>query len=367
MRTKFLKCLVVIVTIIFCMGLMEISLRIIGKKPTNVTEGIFVQHGNSYRLAKNIEKEIKWPSYSYTVFTNSFGFRDSTRGERVINGKQYFVVLGNSAVFGNGVNYEDTFIGILHDHAINYDIDILNLAVGGHHFEDQKELLFDFINSTDRKPAKILICVDPFLINTFNKGSNLVIVKSGYLFGASNWFLPYIKVVFSNLSSAYGFFRDTIRNIQTKYFKSPASHLNLYMSVYSKKNLFSNKNTLMEFYNYLDSINEICNEINALPIYIYLPPVYSFYLYEELLKVSENPNDYDTSFYVDMMRDYCETRYIEFINLRPVLEEYPEKGTQLSFKTDAHYNVFTNRIVGEYLARTILGINKDENDCQLEK
>ena len=87
------KVSVIVLTIFLCVTVLEIGLRIIGKSPSNTISGIAEQNGNSYRLIKNAKKDINWPAYSYTVYTNSFGFRDKSIGERDITNNSYSFII----------------------------------------------------------------------------------------------------------------------------------------------------------------------------------------------------------------------------------------------------------------------------------
>ena len=129
-KTFFNKIVIVIMTLIVSLILLEAGLRLIGRMPTNMTDGFYEQYGNSYRLKMDIKKVTNWPSFSYVTYTNSFGFRDKTTGTRQISDKPYYVFLGASDVFANGVNYEDSFVGVFDKLASNNGIEILNMGNG---------------------------------------------------------------------------------------------------------------------------------------------------------------------------------------------------------------------------------------------
>ena len=348
-RKYFRTILIVLITIIFCLTLLEIGLRISGHRPSNMTDGFFEKYGNSYRLKKNIKKITNWPSYSYITYTNSFGFRDKKIGERNPNNKPYIIFLGGSDAFGNGVNYEDSFVGIFAEAASKRNIEILNMAVGGHYFEDQKALFIEFMDNVSRKPSKVVLCVNPTIIYEFDWKRDDTLVKNGYLFSSKNWKIAYIKRIIGSSSSVYCFFRDNIRKMQTKY-SDHDSILNKSFIKYFKKNghMF-NPEKVKECEATLDIFDKYCRENNLTLIFLYLPLIDGFGLNELLIKLGKNPGDYDASYYEEMVKSYCEKRKLKLINATPVLKSLYEKGIQVRFKLDSHYNQYANRVVGTYL------------------
>jgi hypothetical protein len=348
------KIFVVILTLVLSAAILEIGLRIIGKTPSNTTGGIAEQNGNSYRLIKNAEKDINWPAYSYTVYTNSFGFRDKSIGERDITNNSYYVFLGASEVFGNGVDYEDTFVGIIDEYASKYSIKVLNIAIGGHYFKDQEMLLKDFIANAKKKPKKVFFCVNALHIPKFDMRNDHLRVINGALFNRDRWKIAFVRMMIGNTSSAYCFFRDNIRKIQSKYFNfMPTEKSNEFLGIYSKSNRMHDISNVARFEAYLDSFNKYCYKNDIIPIYIYTPITDSYRLAEILNSVGEDIENYDTSYYVRLMANYCKRKKIRFINLRPVLQQYHDQKVELRFKLDPHYNKNTNRNIGEFLINEI--------------
>ena len=89
----------------------------------------------SYRyhhdLAKNVDKkdEARWGGKSYTVNTNSLGFKDKTNRQVPLKSeKKRLVFIGDSFTEGVGLNYEKRFVGLIED-ALKEDYSILNAGV----------------------------------------------------------------------------------------------------------------------------------------------------------------------------------------------------------------------------------------------
>ena len=119
----FQKSFVIFTTMAICVILLETGLRILGKNPSNMTEGIYEDNGkDSYRLQKNISKRNNWSAFSYTVYTNSFGFRDKEIRDVDLSNKDFIMFIGDSQTFASGVDYEKTFIGVIADHLAQKNI-----------------------------------------------------------------------------------------------------------------------------------------------------------------------------------------------------------------------------------------------------
>ncbi len=81
-------------------------------------------------LAKNAnEKDSTWGDTTYTTKTNSLGFRDRiNRKIPLKTEKKRLVFIGDSVTEGLGLNYEDTFVGLI-ENALKEKHSILNAGV----------------------------------------------------------------------------------------------------------------------------------------------------------------------------------------------------------------------------------------------
>ncbi len=207
----------ILMTALACLIMLELGLRAIGRSPTNMADGIADQYRDSFRLKRNITKVMKFPAFTYTVHTNEYGFRDRTVGPKGLSGRPFCVFLGASDVFGNGVDFEDSFVGIFAAEASKQGLEVLNLAVGGHYFLDQEALLRDFMDSTGLRPRTVFHCVNALHIPKFDRRNTNIIVKNGYVIDRDGWRIAYLRLMAGNISSAFCFFRDGIRRIQERY------------------------------------------------------------------------------------------------------------------------------------------------------
>lgn len=341
---------VVIGTVLICSFGLEWGLRAIGRTPTNMAEGIADQYGDSFRLKRNITKTVKFPAFTYTVCTNAFGFRDAAVGAKDLAGRPFYVFLGASDVFGNGVDYSDSFVGVFAKEAARRGIEVLNLAVGGHYFLDQEDLLKDFMTETGLTPAKVFYCVNALHIPKFDRRNRNIIVKSGYVIDRKGWQIAYLRLMAGNVSSAFCFVRDGIRRIQEKYFhyelteKSPE-----FLQIYDRTNPIRGPERVHEFYDHLAAFESFCRERSIELAYVYMPLSDSFRLAEMVGQIGADPARYDASFYEDLMRTHCEQSGVPMANPRTVLEQAYAKGEALRFKLDPHFNAFANKAIGLFL------------------
>lgn len=345
---------VVLLTVLACLVMLEIGLRAIGRSPTNMADGIADQYGDSFRLKKNVTKVMKFPAFSYTVHTNEYGFRDRAVGPKELTGKPFCVFLGASDVFGNGVDYEDSFVGVFAAEASKKGMEVLNLAVGGHFFLDQESLLKEFMESTRMKPSTVFLCANALHIPKFDRRNQNIIVKSGYVIDKDGWQVAYLRLMAGNISSAFCFFRDGIRRIQERYLnyevneKSPE-----FLQIYAKSNEIRQPERIRQFEEYLLDFEAFCRQNAIELIYVYMPLSDSFKLKEMVKQLGADPDGYDVDFYEELIRSHCEKNGMRLVNPRPVLQYSYEESKELRFKLDPHFNKFANRVIGEFLIEEI--------------
>jgi hypothetical protein len=344
---------VLLPTILVCLVILEIGLRATGRKPSNVTDGFFVQHGQSYRMKTNFSKSIHTPSYSCKVFTNSFGLRDRVSGPRKIGPTPYIIFMGESLTFGNGVDYEQSFVGIFEQLAKEHGFEAVNLAVGGHGFSDQEELLRDFLASVPQMPTKVIVCFSPPLLRKVLEWSPNYIVKNGYVFEKDGWLIPYFRILLGNEFSAYCFFRDNIRRIQSRFSNVNSERMLEILDNYSINNIMKQPSSLKQIEERLKAFDTYIINSGATPIYVYLPLSNDFDLNEYRKSSGKPPEMYDFHLYDGLLEDHCGEAQIQLVDLFPILSTYYEKGEKLNFMADGHYNVIANKIIGETIYQSL--------------
>jgi hypothetical protein len=344
--------------LIICLTIMEGGLRLSGRLPSNTTDGFFEAHNNSYRLKKNISKVVKAPGYSFNVYTNNLGFRDKQAGSRNIGQRPYVLILGESLTFGNGVDYEQSFTGLI-GHAIEgQGLEVVNLAVGGHGFIDQWEFFHEIMAKVSTKPEKVLVCFSPLFINGFDRPFTDIVVKNGYLFKKGNWLIPYIRISLGNLSSAYCFFRDNLRKLQARYSDFNKTITQQLLEFYSVHNRLAERSVSADFETRLRELDDYIASLGAEAIFVYVPLSTDFGLPQLIKQSGEDPSLYDVHFYYKLLDSHCKKHGISLINLSPGLQGLFDKGEPLNFIQDAHYNEAANKVIAD----TILDAMESEKN-----
>ena len=347
--TAIAKCLVVVGTLVLCLAILEVGLRATGRYRIGNVGGFWEEGGISYRLKRNVSKRIEWPSMSFTVYTDDLGFRYKRPGPRQLGAKPYWAVLGSSEVFGNGLDYEQTFIGVLSEKLERDGIDVVNMGVGGHHLLEQKSIFEAYVSSATSHPQKVIVVLNPLFIGGYDDVHKDTTLKMGGLFPEDGWKLPLAKTILSDLSADYRFFRDKIRNAQATYFAQGDYSLSFYVERYSKKHPIRTTEKTEDFLRHLRDLEQRIRGIGATPVCVYSPAVGGFLLNELKAAGKLDGNLFDTEFFVDLAQRHCAAEGIEFVNLEPMLQKKYDKGDKLNFEADAHFNGPTSRVIGEYL------------------
>ena len=339
--------LMVFPTVLVCLMILEIGLRVIGRVPSNTSDGIFEKYNNSYRLKKNTTKVSRTPVYSCIIHINELGFRDKASGSRKLGPEPFDLFLGESLTFGNGLDYDETFVGLYAQSMKSRGTDVVNLAIGGHKFLDQEDLFRDFSRTATQMPSRVIVCFSPLLIDGFDRPYTDIVIKNGYIFQKGNWLIPYIRIVLGNTSSAYCFFRDNIRKIQARVSNYNLAVARELMSFYAKNNRLAEPSVAERLEASLDRLDGLIDGVRANPIYVYLPLSTDFMLEDLVRQAGSDPNDYDVLFYYKLLEKHCQKRGIPLINVSPALEKLFRDGQVLNFVRDAHYNAAASRVITE--------------------
>ena len=84
-----------------------------------------------HSLRENVSTYDYWGTYRYIFKTNSLGFKDRYNREinKLTNSKKRVIIIGDSFTEGIGYEYDNTFVGLLDNHKLNENIEILNAGV----------------------------------------------------------------------------------------------------------------------------------------------------------------------------------------------------------------------------------------------
>ncbi len=345
----FVPLIVVALTIAANFVLLEIGLRVTGRYKLDTADGYFAPEGISYGLKKNASKRVYWPRQSFLVNIDEFGNRACKTGRRDLTGKRYYAVLGASDAFGNGLDYDKTFVGIFAERMETHHTEVVDLAVGGHHLIEQVARFKGFLSHTPTAPRAVIIVFNPLMIAGFEEVNTGVIVKKGEVFERSSWRTAFVKRMLANSSAVYCFFRDKIREIQLQYFNRASFSLDYYLQIYSTNNPIRTPAKIADFEKNMVDLDGFIRSIGAKPIYVYSPASGGLMLNKLMREGKVDGSRFDTEFFRDVLRKHCTAAGIEFVDFEPMLQERYDHGVKVSFDLDAHFNEATSNAVGEYL------------------
>ena len=353
------KILVLSATLMLCILLLEIGLRVKDRKSFRISQGEYVQHGSTYRLRKNSTTFHDWSTSTFTVNTNSLGTRDRTTGKKDIGSRPYVIFLGDSQVFGLGVDYEKSFVGIFADYAAGRGVEVLNFAVGGHFLLEQEELFRDMMEKLPGRPSVVFFTVNPRSLNWFERVHEGTVVKSGYLFHESTWKSAYVRMMLQNNLSIYVFFRDVFWGLKRSWVGTDGTvRLPKHFDLYSGKSKLYDAETASRLEDHISRFQSYCDELGIRAVYLNVPICDSFTINKVVTSLGKDPGDYDIYLYEKFMEDYCAKHGHLFLNPKPVLKEYYDQGEEMDFGRDPHYNEFSNRTMGEFIVEKVFVENE---------
>ncbi len=124
----------------------------------NIKYNCIKHTGNFHYLEKNCsatEKYVK-QTKSYKVYTDENGFRYSGK-KRDLTNKENVIILGDSFIYGMGLSFEKTFVGILEKEKNNFNF--YNLGVAGYSPTVYQYQVKELIKK-DIIPSKIFLTLD---------------------------------------------------------------------------------------------------------------------------------------------------------------------------------------------------------------
>lgn len=346
--------LVVLPTLVACLVMLEVGLRLQGRLPSNVTDGMFEAHGDAYRLRPNQYKVSRTPSYTCSIYTNALGYRDRATGPRRLE-RPYLAWVGDSATFANGVEYEESFVGRFGLAAEPRGLEVINLAVGGHHLAEQEEQLRDFLAAAPRPPERVVVVFTPQLMALFEKRHHDLVFKSGYGFPKDAWVVPYLVVMAGNASSAYCFFRDGLRHLQDRLRPRGPEAAAEMLGMYLRADPSASPETSARLAARITRLDEQIRAGGSTPVHVYLPTTADLRLGELVALTGRRREDYDFARFKDVLARQSAAAGVPLVDLEPTLRAEHAKGQPMGFSQDMHYNAAANAVIASALVDALLG------------
>jgi hypothetical protein len=231
--------ILVIASLVICgllLGVAEVLTRMFSDIPMlGVQRHLFER--NKYGDTKGLAGNVKATVYGVEAYTDSLGFRvsRSDRGRAYeYDGRDMFVIHGDSVAFGNGVKEEETLAGLLKRQ--HPDKIIHNTSVPGNDLRDYAgfiEVLPELIPGV--KTVILVYCLDDINIVSSREVERQLIESnrfetSGWIERAaisiSNSSFYSVHVWLRRNSKLYLLVRDLLRDQQERYWKSIFQHYN---------------------------------------------------------------------------------------------------------------------------------------------
>ncbi len=193
----------------------EGAFRLAGVRPAGSIQGIYEPFGDGgFRARPNAHSFQNWFSGAFDVYTDGRGFRvGGPAGGAGEPGREVdILVAGDSQAFGQGLDYEQTVVGVLAEHGARAGLTVANAAVGGHLVRNQTELIRWQILERGLRPRVLLVCLTPRAIG-IPDGYAHVEVHHGGLFGRRPTRRDLARLWVANHSAVYLVLRDAARRL----------------------------------------------------------------------------------------------------------------------------------------------------------
>lgn len=330
LKYSLLSC--VIMFIIFC-SICEAASRIFIKfyYPNKLFK---ISSNNDISYVLNSNSEVNFAGVLVKI--NEDGYRGSLSTEERNKDVKRIVFLGDSLVFGFGLNEEETLsFQLAQELNKSYNFEVLNLAITGHNVRQER---LHFEDEGIRYSPDILIqgiCLNDFGGNIYTPtGFNTLLDVGEFNYKFSNFSFPE-KIQFALLkkSSFYQFLLYKWRRFIEKYISKRTDYTPLTLK-FMKGDLDNNmKEALLSFEDELLKIKEICDFNNTKFVII---------AYGSQMQLTDRELDWMQSW----LEEFCREQGVYFLNLLPAFEGYNRDKV---FIDEGHPSKLGNEILSKYL------------------
>jgi len=349
------RCLLVGTTLAVCLVILDVSLRLLGQGSRSEWSGFYAQGETVYSLKTNVALRCFIGEYHFNVYTCDMGFRCKEPGPRLLGKRAYYMAVGASEVFGWGLNYEDTSIGVLAKNLERRGIDLLNAGSIGHNLTMESATLNRVVTSAKRPPSVVLIFLNPFDMEMFDKNPGLVI-HMGFMYDKNaNWRILYANRILNNLLPAWRFFKREFRSLPV--LRRADRIDSSYLIMYAKSHPIRVEPRKIDFLAALTELEGQIRRAGGTPVCIYTPTVGGFILDKLKAEGKLDNKIFDTQFFPELLKAHCEAEGVQFVNFEPILQQRFDAGVKLNIDSDPHFDAPTSRILGEYLYHELCASN----------
>lgn len=328
-------------------------------KGNNCFNFYYYKKGHYYDLKKNCNSKYRFKSGFPTVnlFTDSEGLRVNKKNKVTDKKKENIFLFGDSFTFGVGLNYDDTFAGIIEKKFSRYNF--FNFAVGSYSPTVHLYRLNNAIKN-NIKPKKIFVFLDlTDVIDEsqrwiFDKNLNLPIKPEQKKNKKNNFYKNNFKLSYETIN----FLRYNLKNQKNKikiFFKSDDNIKTsiqgqfTYLSEEQLNKRFWKKNDFQKGlknirYN-INEISKISKEINSKLFIVIYPWAETLYFGQDAFNWSE------------FGLSLCENNSCKTIDAIPDFNQFKRKeknwSNKLYFVGDEHFNKGGAKLLAETLIKEL--------------
>ena len=351
-KTSYFLIIYLIIDILFMKLLPDDIKNKIYDKKSHKIKSYYYHHD----LRPNAYWKEKWGNQTYEIYTNNQGFKDK-KIRKVKFKENNILFIGDSFTEGVGLNYENTFVGIIENKISskknNYEV--LNAGVISYSPIVILSKLNHIINKRKLPINKVFVVLsngdlhddifrynsisDDYVVSHNDFYNNKILVNLNNFIKSNTIFYQLFKKIFpiSNLIT------DIKKTNKTEYNKKKI--LNILNSKPDHQHVISNEAFLLWGEKALNKstlyLQEIYNLLNKKNIDLTL------ILIQEAIFVL---NDLDSTFYENHWKDFSKKNNIEFIFVKNYHENYKDKYNaykDMFFLGDNHFNENGNRLIAK--------------------
>lgn len=318
-----------------------------------------------YELKKNCSKKDQFKSSFpiVNVYTDEFGMRIGKNHLNKIN-KENILIFGDSFTFGVGLEYEETFVGVLQKKLT--DFNFYNHAVGSYSPSVHYYRLKKTLSNTNIVPKKIIVFLD--ITDVYDEGNRWIYndKNSTPLLKSNEWnehlkkknkFTKKNFKVSVFISSKINFYlrnnrglkKNNLENIKNKIKKSfqgqfTYTNIKELNNIYWSEEIFNNG--ILNIKKYMSLISDIAKS-KEIEFWVVIYP------WAETIEFGQKEFDWEK-----FGETLCDNSKCKLINTFPYFKDYVTQNINWSkdlyFVNDEHFNENGNMIIAKVLEHNLM-------------
>lgn len=323
----------------------EAAFRLAGTRVIAAMGGFYESFADgTYKHRPSAAAYHDWASGTFWAYTDSSGFRvgDSDRQRAELSPD--ILVLGDSQAFGQGVEFEQSMIGVFASKANVAGLTVANAAVGGHSVRDQLEVSRWLASAQNCRPRVLLYCLSPRAL-AYPESISKAIVIDGGLWDAPPTWKDHLRRWLSSNSAVFVVGRDAARNVRNaiRPRKGPSAAADI-LTLYEQgaaqtiraRQLASSFEELMRTF----------GEPGPRLVFAYLPLAIEPKITEMAAAANFSAS---SGAALETTAKLAEILRVPVVDVSPALEQVRTNGGSVTLKGDNHYGPEASRLVGERL------------------